>query len=352
MDRPFLNDSHDKLLLVFSSIKRQINEYKEGLRECIVQRNLTKPDHPGNLTLAAYIDGLTTKIKTTVKRYDAAFTDYATTFGPIVSRYNSADCTEQERKNLTTQYYFLARDRDYFNIENIRDLAAGTAPAVNSGAAPAAPPVCENCEQNLVVEEGTGALRCPGCGFVCENPVRRRQRSPQSGNKRKEHFFTWSQRIQGREKWSVELEAVYPQIEAEAGRQGLLDPAKLAGAADVRMLLQSMGLTKYNPNIISIRARLLRLNLAQISRDEEERFYDIYERVTAACHNLSNDHGREFKYYPHTYSKIIQAKYGRGGGIYREIVENIHVQSERTTAKNDSILSQAFDQLGLTFYYT
>jgi predicted RNA-binding Zn-ribbon protein involved in translation (DUF1610 family) len=363
-----LNETHERLLFMFTTVSREIDELKSDLRACVDQRKKYEisdsvASKKLRRELLPFIESLRQKLELAVSVYDAAYLDYSVIFGPIV-RQHKTTLDEAYRIRLSNEYSFLAANKAYFGVTGLRELIDGkkTEIVIKRRSQPAnqnairnklkqTQNLCQTCGKDLSFDDISSCFICVSCGTTVKTE-QYQKRIAQNNNKQKEHYFTWSARVQGREKWPPELEEAYPLIDAEVTQQGYERTPSGITTKTVRSILQNLELTKFNPNIISIHAKLIDRPPIKIPREEENEFYETYEKVSAVCHEISGDNSRKFKYYPHAISKIIQSKYGRGGGKYRELILNIHVQSDKTTTKNDLILCQAFEKLGLTFYQT
>lgn len=217
--------------------------------------------------------------------------------------------------------------------------------------------VCPICVPRQLMLFNGNSYYCAICGAeeeYMQAPKKSSSKTYQPISKRKEHFYTWLDRLQAGESWSGEYEDSYQKVvnyfkvRKQFDHEGGPVASKLT-PEDIRICFQDCDLSILNPHVILFFSKLVGRRQPIIEAADREILYSDFEKLQVILSKLDPKNTRKYKYYPHTIGKLIQNRFGIGGGKYRDIVLSVHRQSNKTIEKNNAMLASAFRQLGWSF---
>lgn len=123
-------------------------------------------------------------------------------------------------------------------------------------------------------------------------------------------------------------------------------------ATDYRLCLKEVKLTKLNVYIPYIMKRCSKIEIVDLSYEQNNRFWAIAELVVSALDKFSSNSDDKLKYYVYIIIKILEIILKDTPLLLKRIKQCAYLKSEKTTIKQDQVWEKICKQISIEFIKT
>jgi len=205
---------------------------------------------------------------------------------------------------------------------------------------------CKQCKEAYIIDENTSEYSCPKCGITFKmygEVFEDEQFFYQEGSRTKhgkydptKHCKFWIDRIQGKENIDID-ESIINKLKKCIRNDNIYIDA--INCETIRKYLKVLKITNYNNNIPLILKKITKKDPPQFTNHELEIIYMYFNKVIQIFNRTKPIEVSNCPYHPYFIYKIVEQILNKSHQKNRkkEILSNIHLQSEETLIENDRI---------------